>query len=280
MDIMRFAHSGRWHGIILIILFWESMVVVTGFVVPASPQGKQSISHHRAENIILWQSDNPNSEKSRTSSPSSSFRPLYDGTNYTFPDTTSPTGIAELLEVSFVKACMQLASGYVDILKMFIAASVASYESGFLLSRIQQELEACTTQTANRPLMPEEETLRFQWICIIYLTLMLMDHPTKGNAHSIMSEVPIQLRDQYEGLITQIAHAYASDETIPSVEGLLSSQQSASSVDSLSEMDKAIRSQSLRVATLTPVVLQESEIARGDRDGIAPPKPPIKGAFD
>jgi hypothetical protein len=64
------------------------------------------------------------------------------------------------------------------------------------------------------------------------------------------------------------------------VEGLLSSQQSASSVDSLSEMDKAIRSQSLRVATLTPVVLQESEIARGDRDGIAPPKPPIKGAFD
>ena len=33
-------------------------------------------------------------------------KPLYDATNYTFPDTTTVDGIAEVLEVSFVHSCM------------------------------------------------------------------------------------------------------------------------------------------------------------------------------
>jgi hypothetical protein len=44
-------------------------------------------------------------------------------------------------------------------------------------------------------------------------------------------------------------------------------------------MEKAILSQSLRVATLTPVVIEESKEANRDA-AIDPPKPPIKGAFD
>jgi len=37
------------------------------------------------------------------------------------PDGTTAAGKAQLLEVSFVKACMQLQTGYVDTLKLFIA---------------------------------------------------------------------------------------------------------------------------------------------------------------
>jgi hypothetical protein len=224
------------------------------------------------------------SEESASTSPSSSFRPLYDGTNYTFPDTTSPGGISELLEVSFVKACMQLASGYVDVLKMFIAASVAAYESNFSLSTLQQELETCPRQTANRPLLPEEEKLRYQWLCIVYLTLALMNHPIKAEnetgtaalTKNILADIPDQLRSDYEKRITTIVQANTVDRTIPSLESLQSSSFP------LSEIDKAILLQSLRVATLTPVVVQESLAATdaSNSGSIDLPRPPIKGAFE
>jgi hypothetical protein len=221
-----------------------------------------------------------------SSPPHSSSRPLYDGTNYTFPDTTTPAGISELLEVSFVKACMQLPLGYVDIMKMFIAASIAAYESNFALSRIQQELEACPRQTANRPLLPEEKKLRFQWLCMVYLTLVLMNHPSKATAganttytENILADISAQLRDDYEKVIITILQAYQLERPIPSVESLKSS-----SFDSLSDLDKAIFSQSLRVAILTPVVVQESMAATGKNNplssNVRPPKPPIKVDFE
>jgi hypothetical protein len=216
-------------------------------------------------------------------SPKSSFRPLYDGTNYTFPDTTSPAGIAELLEVSFVKACMQLASGYVDVLKLFIAAAVAGYEFGFSLAEVQQELSHCERQTANRPLMDEEEKLRFQWLCIVYLTCEAMQHPTKNADAFNVGEGDEQVaavRDEYEPFLRTISSACQSEETTttttPSVEELLSSSKGSFE---LTQMEKAILSQSLRVATLTPVVIEESKEANRDA-AIDPPKPPIKGAFD
>lgn len=194
------------------------------------------------------------------------------------------------MEVSFVKACMQLASGYVDILKMFIAASVAAYEYEFPLKRVQEELRKCERQTANRPLMPEEEKLRYQWLCIVYMTLSLMPHPTKtatsaagaSASERILTDVPEEFRDDYQEWIARISRAYASKAPIPSVESLLS--QKAASSATLSEMEKAVLSQSLRVATLTPVVLQESAAARDDSSSggssMDPPKPPIKGAFE
>lgn len=230
----------------------------------------------------------PSVDPKSPSSPSP-FRPLYDGTDYTFPDTTTPAGISELLEVSFVKACMQLASGYVDILKMFIAASVAAYENGFPLKRVQDELRECERQTANRPLMPEEEKLRFQWLCIVYMTLSLMQHPTKAaksaaaasTTERSLTDVPDEIRDDYEELIAQISQAYTSKAPIPSIESLVS--QKAASSATLSDMEKAVLSQSLRVATLTPVVLQESAAVRDNSSSgssIDPPEPPIKGAFE
>lgn len=270
--------------VLFFVLLELCSVGVQGFQ-KSSARGRRPPSFHDQTQthatISLCAADSTGSEEP----PSSSFRPLYDGTNYTFPDTTSPSGIAELLEVSFVKACMQLASGYVDILKLFIAASVAAYESGFSLPTIQKELEQCPNQTANRQLMPEEETLRFQWLCVIYLTLSLIQHTTRGDARSLMGDIPDSLRDKYESLIGQVAEAYVTSDqsVIPSVEGPLSASKSQEQSPPLTEMDQAILAQSLRVATLTPVVLHESEAARAnsaERTPIDPPRPPIKGAFE
>ena len=40
------------------------------------------------------------------------------------PDASTAAGVAQILEVTFVNACMQLATGYVDTLKLFIAAAL------------------------------------------------------------------------------------------------------------------------------------------------------------
>lgn len=197
-------------------------------------------------------------------------KPLYDGTNYTFPDTTTPAGIAELLEVSFVNACMQLRTGYVDVLKLFIAATIASYELGFPLEEIQKELSICPKQTANRPLMKEEEDLRTMWFCLVHLTLSAIGHTSRVGA--VAESIPDGIRESYADPLHQIATAHKAGQSI-SVEEL------AAGLDpNLSEIERAVRSQSFRVATLTLVVLQDSIDAR-ENDATQPPTPPIEGAF-
>jgi hypothetical protein len=199
-----------------------------------------------------------------------SEKPLYDGTNYTFPDTTTPAGIAELLEVSFVNSCMQLRTGYVDVLKMFIAAATAGYELGFPIDEIKKELEVCQKQTARRPLMEEEVDLRRIWFSLVYLTLSSIGHPTRFSA--VVESIPDELRDDYGVLIDAVAQSHKNGESL-SVEELMKRDQS-----DLSEMERALKSQSMRVVTLTLQVLAESAEAR--EGGAQPPPPPIKGAFD
>eukprot|EP00539_Tryblionella_compressa_P015016 CAMPEP_0178839296 /NCGR_PEP_ID=MMETSP0746-20121128/13790_1 /TAXON_ID=913974 /ORGANISM="Nitzschia punctata, Strain CCMP561" /LENGTH=240 /DNA_ID=CAMNT_0020502339 /DNA_START=11 /DNA_END=733 /DNA_ORIENTATION=+ len=212
---------------------------------------------------------------------------------------TTPSGIAELLEVSFVQACIQLASGYVDILKMFIAASVAAYENGFSIPTMQQELQNCQRNTANRPLLPEEITLRNNWLSIVYLTLAAMNHI--GSPHddkAAASSVPTEIRQQYQDLVKRVGDAYQKGQaSLLSVEDLLAATDSNTTTtttttttkkDPRSELETAILAQSLRVAILTPIVVQEEKDARGD-DTVDTvdvdidhdlPKPPIKGAFE
>jgi hypothetical protein len=229
------------------------------------------------------------SSLSLSSSPSStSERPLYDGTNYTFPDTTTPAGVAEVLEVSFVHACMQLASGYVDILKMFIAASVGAYESGFPVDSIQHELTMTSTNTANRPLMDEEIKLRRDWFCVVYLTLSAMEHtsmiqsssPTSLLAVDISKDsIPDDIKQRYGKLVEVIGEAYRNDKPSLSIEELTDDYFNNDDGLNLTELEKAIILQSLKVATLTPIVIEESIEARGGVADVKPPTPPIEGAF-
>jgi hypothetical protein len=204
-------------------------------------------------------------------------KPLYDGTNYTFPDTTSPDGIAEVLEVSFVHACMQLSSGYVDILKMFIAAALSSYQFGFPIETIEKALLECPANTANRPLMPEEVDLRHTWYSLVYLTLLAIDHPTV-HKEAVSDSIPAKIRETYGVLVDRVAEIYKDDETTISLEELMKDDSITPSTRDLSEMERAVLLQSMRVATLTLVVLREAEEA--GPAGQSPPKPSIKGAFD
>ncbi len=214
---------------------------------------------------------------------STTTRPLYDGTNYTFPDTRTPAGVAELLEVSFVHACMQLASGYVDVLKMFIAASIGAYEAGFSIDSILEELEnnKDMPNTANRPLMDEEKRLRRDWLCVIYLSLAAMEYqPPMASSLAVdvaKQSIPDDVRKLYGESVTRVGEAYkANSNKVLSAEDLANDGGN----EDLSPLEKAVLLQSLKVATLTPVVVEESKEARGStKKEVKPPTPPIEGAF-
>lgn len=201
-------------------------------------------------------------------------KPLYDGTNYTFPDTTQASGIAEIVEVTFVNACMQLRTGFVDVLKMFIAAAVAGYEFGYGIGDIQEELVNCKTQSANRPLMEEEVNLRYTWYCLVYLTLASLDHPSR-NKQAVVESIPDKIRKDYQESVEQAVTANSKGIAL-SAEDLVVKQNNDEPSD-LSIMEKAIMSQSMRLITMTFTVLRETQEAQtGD---VAPPTPPIEGAF-
>ena len=205
-------------------------------------------------------------------------KPLYDATNYTFPDTTTPDGIAEALEVSFVHACMQLRSGYVDVLKLFIAAAMSSYQFGFSIDKIEKALLDCPNESANRPLMAEEVELRHTWYSLAYLTLLAIDHSTTQK-DVVEASIPDDINDKYGLIVERMAEIYKSDDrTTLSVDELMKDPSVAPNTEGLSETERAVLLQSMRVATLTLVVLREAlEAGPG---GQSPPTPPIKGAFE
>ena len=68
--------------------------------------------------------------------------------------------VAELVETTFVRSCMDLATGQIDSLKLFIVAAKAGFEIGAAMSALELALSLCEHQTANRDLLPEEIELR------------------------------------------------------------------------------------------------------------------------
>lgn len=82
---------------------------------------------------------------------------------------------ADLLELTFVRACMDLAKGDVTTLKLFIAAVVGGCRLGLPLPVLVAAIDDCESNTANRPLMPEERQLRESWISLVYLTLEIAE---------------------------------------------------------------------------------------------------------
>jgi Tfp pilus assembly PilM family ATPase len=120
--------------------------------------------------------------------------------------------------------------------------------------------------------MQEEIDLRHSWCCLIYLTLASIGHPTRGGGIA-ESSIPNDIREKYSDAVERVVEAYKNEKTIPSVEELLMAAEDSN----LSEIERAIRTQSLRVVTLAPVVIMESMEARQSQ---APPTPPIEGAFD
>lgn len=82
---------------------------------------------------------------------------------------------ADLLEMTFVRACMDLATGDVTTLKLFIAAAIGGCRLGLPLPTLVAAFDKCESNTANRPLLPEELELRELWVSLVYLTLEIAE---------------------------------------------------------------------------------------------------------
>jgi len=201
--------------------------------------------------------------------------------------------MAEMLEKTFVDACMQLSSGYVDVLKLFIVAGKAAYERGLTIPQVQLEITQCQTQTAGRALMQEEIDLRTVWLSLIYLTLERVEH-RKGS--SIGSTVDPDLRQKFYTFVYDVVNAKKQGYTLQTLklEQIMknSSGQPTSIAEKTEQMnaqqrqiEEAILSQSMRLVFLTLTVLEESEeFEKGNGNGNGGggdngdvPRPPIPG---
>ena len=192
------------------------------------------------------------------------------------PDASTAAGVAQILEVTFVNACMQLATGYVDTLKLFIAAALTAYERGFTVNALNLELAQCPTQTAGRPLMQEEVKLRSVWLSLVYLTLANVRHESEAS-ESVGASVPAEIRSKFQTFVYDVVNAAQGGYTLESLklEDMLRRQGTDS--ESLGAVEKAILGQSMRVVFLTLTVRDEAAAA-GDLPPPRRPGPSIPGA--
>lgn len=185
--------------------------------------------------------------------------------------------VAEMLEASFVRACMDLRTGLVDTLKLFIVAAKAGYELGATFDDVSSELAACPRQTANRPLMEEEVELRSLWVALVYLALAQLSHPTEfaGGAASLVESVPAEIRAKHEPLVSGVVEARTRGAELQS----LKLEELLPAAAPQNPQERAILSQSMRLVFLTAVVLDEVERARPRKaeEQEGPPRPYIPG---
>jgi hypothetical protein len=158
------------------------------------------------------------------------------------------------------------------VLKLFIVSVKSGYELGILPSELIQRVDAVEQKAAGRELMVEEIQLRNTWIQVVYLVLRRAGYATASIA--VPDSIDEVIVAAYSDKIAMLAKRRERAEDFRA--------------DDLIEMDlgvdnpaaSVIMIQSLRVAWLTLVVLEEeerckSEFARQD----APMRPQIPGAF-
>jgi len=185
--------------------------------------------------------------------------------------------VAELVEVSFVTACMDQAKGYVDTLKLFCVAVKAGYEIGATIPALSLALSMCETQTAGRPLMAEEVDLRALWIALVYLTLESVNHPTKHSGPEVGATVPPDQREKFEPFVRSVVSRKQRGFTLQALklEEILTDAGEGGSASARTPIETAILSQSMRLVFLTLTVLDEELPPPGSKRD--PPKPYIPG---
>jgi hypothetical protein len=194
-------------------------------------------------------------------------------------ETLSPQQIADLIEISFIQACLSLAQGYVDTLKLFIVAVKASYEQGCRdVHQLIEDVNACPHQTANRPLLPEEQALRSTWIQAVHL---MLDHiqpfsssapattgtgSNKQNMH-INHGIDPKIRDTYTPILDDIVEASKAPGGVWNTNNFVQSHRGVLS-DSIwaDPVEMAIVSQTIKVLYYTLVVLAEERLANLEED--------------
>eukprot|EP00594_Rhizosolenia_setigera_P013143 CAMPEP_0178960174 /NCGR_PEP_ID=MMETSP0789-20121207/12796_1 /TAXON_ID=3005 /ORGANISM="Rhizosolenia setigera, Strain CCMP 1694" /LENGTH=306 /DNA_ID=CAMNT_0020643451 /DNA_START=53 /DNA_END=973 /DNA_ORIENTATION=+ len=215
--------------------------------------------------------------------------------------------IIEMIEVSFVTGVMQLSQGFVDVIKLFIVAVKAAYEKGDssissdIPNSLIKKLGEFPIQSANRPLMKEEEFLRDTWIHLIYMILENLNHPVDGLEEDDSAKIIYDedMKRKYLPYVTYITkwrkdQNYADRDAAAMIKDDLKVddvlQELASSDEgSLTALEKSILPQSIRIMILTLVVLEEEKRCLDDNESpeqqqkqkknVMPPQPPIPGTF-
>jgi hypothetical protein len=252
-----------------------------------------------ASSIMLLYSQPEAASSSATSSAASA--PKEEEEKYLTPET-----IAEMIEVSFLQGCMQLAQGYVDVLKLFIVAVKTGYEKKIPLDELIQLVQDCPVNSAGRDLMKEELELRREWMAVVYGMMEALNNNEMGDQETTSDITTISSNDSSQTRVAQVVDSmlqlqrYLQEEeeqsggeqdsivalTNLTVEQALQKLPNLSQViDELesSPMEKAFLTNDIRVALLTFKVIEEEKICFEDRKGRSLgtsseiPRPPIKG---
>jgi hypothetical protein len=179
--------------------------------------------------------------------------------------------IAEMLEVTFIQACLQLATGYVDMLKLFLASASAGYDRAITIPQLMQMVADCPENTANRDLSEQEIELRSGWLSLSYLTLETIDRQ-EGKVELAELSIPNNMREEYGSIIEQkVRNFLGSQSEVASEPASPSDPQQA-----------AIFAYNLKVISFTLSNVEEARDANElaptiDEDGVGPPRPKIPG---
>ncbi|KAL7463141.1 hypothetical protein ACHAXS_003523 [Conticribra weissflogii] len=133
---------------------------------------------HRPSFRLSSSTNSENEEESEKHQPSSKSQQ---------EEEVTPEKIAEMIEVSFLQSCLQLSQGYIDVLKLFIVAVQAGYERRLPLRELIRLVDVCPVNSAGRELMPEEKSLRGEWMSVVYSTLYRLE-TTANDGDFIMGD--------------------------------------------------------------------------------------------
>jgi hypothetical protein len=186
--------------------------------------------------------------------------------------------IADMVDGTFVKGCMELAAGYIDVLKLFIVAVQSAYVQGIPPAVLIAEIDALTKPAAGRALMPEELRLRNTWIQVVYVMLAEINYKSSGTTIELDNEV----RETYAKIAPIVIRRRSLSNDFNGKE-LLATLKSFFPGDLNVPLEQAVALQSLRVMWVTLTVVEEVERCEGEfakMDAEMPPTPPIPGAFE
>ena len=197
----------------------------------------------------------------------------------------TPDKVAAMIEASFVDGVMQLAQGYVDVLKLFIAATLTGYGMRMTLTDLQTAVLTCPQQSANRPLMQEEEDLRRLWIQLVYFIAKQVDYRSAVVQDAILfNELDEQALDPvYVSMLPCLQEMHSQGDTLGgpkfNAQSVLEKNSDLLSSSQMNNaMQKALLLQNLRVMWMTLTVLEEERQCMSDKqpeqqEGMPPPPP-------
>jgi hypothetical protein len=185
--------------------------------------------------------------------------------------------IVDMIEVSFIHACLQLSQGYVDILKLFIVACKAAFERQLNVHELIHKVDNYANQnTAGRELAKDEVSLRTTWIQAVYLILAYIEYQQNVTTTTLgqvgCKDLDQDVLSRYSNVLPIIVKFFGTGKSHANVIALA---ETLTQEQDLNAVDQAITTQTLRVLWYTLVVLSEEAMA----DPSVPPRPNIPGTY-